>query len=108
MEEKKVKIAEDVFERVEEENLKKAEDALSKGLIEAAENLGVLTIIKSGLMTQLNIMGYNIWNKIREPKTISQLAEEISREFEVSYETAILDLEDFLKDLIENGFLVYE
>lgn len=108
MEEKKVKIAEDVFERVEEENLKKAEDALSKGLIEAAENLGVLTIIKSGLMTQLNIMGYNIWNKIREPKTISQLAEEISREFDVSYETAISDLEDFLKDLIENGFLVYE
>ncbi|MCX7991023.1 MAG: PqqD family peptide modification chaperone [Proteobacteria bacterium] len=103
-----VKISDDVFERVEEENLRQAEEALSKGIYEVAENLGVLTLIKAGLMTQLNIMGYHIWNKIKEPKTISQLAEEISKDFDVPYETALEDVKIFLKDLIDSGFIIYE
>lgn len=103
-----VKIADDVFERVEEDNLKSAEEAISKGMIEEAENIGVLTLIKSGLMTQLNIMGYHIWNKIKEPKTVPQLADEISKDFDVPYEVALEDVKVFLKDLIDNGFLIYE
>lgn len=103
-----VRISEDVFERVEEDNLKQAEEALAKGMFEVAENLGVLTLIKSGLMTQLNIMGYHIWNKIKEPKTVLQLAEEISKDFAVPYETALEDVKVFLKDLIDSGFVIYE
>lgn len=108
MEKMTVRISEDVFERLEEVNLKQAEEALAKGMFEVAENLGVLTLIKSGLMTQLNIMGYHIWNKIKEPKTVPQLAEEISKDFEVPYETALEDVKVFLKDLIDSGFVIYE
>lgn len=108
MENRNIRISDDVFERIEDDNLRQAEDALAKGLFDVAENLGVLTLIKAGLMTQLNIMGYHIWNKIKEPKTLSQLAEEISKDFEIPYETAFSDIVDFLKDLVDSGFVIYE
>ncbi len=108
MTEHTVRKSDDVFERVEEEMLKQAEEALSKGMIEESENIGVLTLIKAGVMTQLNLMGYHIWNKITGSVTIKELAEEVSKDFDVPFEEALEDLKIFIKDLIDNGFLNYE
>ncbi len=103
-----IKKAEDIFERLEEDMMKQAEEALSKGMYEEAENIGVLTLIKAGVMTQLNMMGYHIWNKLQDPKTVQALAEEISKDFDVPFEEALEDTKIFIKDLVDNGFLIYE
>lgn len=103
----KVSIANDVFERVEEEALKKVEDALNKGMFEEAENMGVLTLIKGGIMTQLNLMGRVIWDNFKTPITIEEVAKKISGEYKIDYDKCLIDIRDFVKDLISKGFLVY-
>ncbi len=101
----KVSIAEEVFERVEEDNLSQAEQAITKGMYEEAEALGVLTLIKAGIMTQLNLMGMNIWNRLKKPVTIEDVAKDISEEYGVNYEECFCDISEFVKDLLEKGFL---
>lgn len=101
----KFSISEEVFERVEEENLSQAKQALSKGMYEEAEALGVLTLIKAGIMTQLNLMGMEIWNKLRQSATIEEVAKNISEEYGVSYDECFGDVNEFVQDLLEKGFL---
>lgn len=104
----KINIPEDIFERVEEDNIKTAQECIEKGMIEEAENIGVLTIIRSGTMTQLNPMGKIIWDNIKELKTIEAIAEKISKEFNINYGECLKDIKVFIEDLIEKGFLIYE
>ncbi|MCX7770635.1 MAG: PqqD family peptide modification chaperone [Proteobacteria bacterium] len=104
----KIKIPEDIFERIEEENLKKAEELISKGLYEEAEDIGVMTLIRSGIMTQLNPMGKIIWDNLRTINTLNDLVEKISKEFNIDYESCFRDIKIFIDDLIDKGFIVYE
>lgn len=104
----KLVISEDVFERVEEDSFSKAKDAISKGMYEEAESIGVLTLIRAGIMTQLNLMGMNIWNMLKEPLSVEELAEKIGKEYDISFEACFEDVNLFVKDLLEQGFLKYE
>lgn len=104
----KITISPDVFERIEEDSLRQAEEAVGKGTFEAAEGIGVLTLIKAGVMTQLNLMGMNIWNKLKTPRTLDELAEEIGREFEAPCDECRRDVQEFVDDLAAKGFLIYE
>ena len=104
----KFKIPDDIFERVEEENLKIAEECIKKGMFEEAENIGVLTLIKSGIMTQLNPMGKVIWDNLKTLNTIESLAQKVSKEFDINFEECYKDIECFIKELIEKGFIIYE
>lgn len=104
----KYSISEEVFERLEEENLKQAKEAISKGLYEEAESIGVLTLIKAGLMTQLNLMGQEIWEKLRTPKSIDELSLLISKDYGIPAEECCKDIEEFVTDLFDKGFLKYE
>jgi GeoRSP system PqqD family protein len=104
----KLKIPEDIFERVEEENLKKAEDCIKKGMFEEAENIGVITLIRSGIMTQLNPMGKIIWDNIKTIDNIEEIAKKISDEYEINYYECLNDIKNFIEDLKEKGFITYE
>jgi|GEM_PF-5506824 len=104
----KFSIADDVFERVEEESLTQAKDALSKGLYEEAEAIGVVTLIKAGIMTQLNLMGMDIWDKLRTPITVEEISRMISSEYGISYDECFCDVNEFVQDLFEKGFLKNE
>lgn len=104
----KIKITDDIFERVEDENLKMAEEGLSKGMYEEVENLGVLTLIKGGIMTQLNYMGKIIWDAIKNSNTIEDICFKISKDFQVDYDECYCDVKDFIQDLVEKGFIIYE
>lgn len=98
-------IADDVFERIEEENLKLAKDALSKGSVSEAEGIGVLTLIKAGIMTQLNLMGLELWEHLKTPKSVDELAKIVSKVYQISEEECSKDIEDFVLDLYNKGFL---
>lgn len=104
----KIKIPEDIFERVEEENLKKAQECIEKGMLEEAENIGVLTIIRSGTMTQLNFMGKIIWDNLKNLNTVEDVAGKISKEFDINYDECFKDIKFFIEDLTDKGFLTYE
>lgn len=104
----KLKIPDDIFERVEEENLKQAQECIEKGMFEEAENIGVLTLIKSGIMTQLNPMGKIIWDNLKTLNTIESIAQKVSKEFDINFEECYRDIECFIQDLIKKGFITYE
>lgn len=104
----KYRIADEVFERIEEESLNQAKNAVSKGMYEEAEAIGVLTLIKNGLMTQLNLMGLEIWKKLRTPKSIDELTDMVSKDYGISAEECCKDIEEFVSDLVEKGFLKHE
>ncbi len=104
----KYSIAEEVFERIEEDNLIKARQQVSLGNYAEAESIGVLTLIKSGIMTQLNLMGLDIWEQLRTPKTVEEIAHMVSKDYGISYEDCYGDIKSFISDLAEKGFLIHE
>ncbi len=104
----KVRVSDDVFERIEEENLKEAQDLINKGMADKAENLGVITLIKGGIMTQLNLTGKAIWDVLKMKNSIEEIASLISKEFEVDFDTCLEDVKVFIQDLVDKGFVVYE
>jgi len=104
----KVKVSDDVFERIEEENLREAQNLINKGMADKAENLGVITLIKGGIMTQLNLTGKAIWDVLKVKNSIEEIASLISKEFEVDFDTCLEDVKIFIQDLVDKGFVVYE
>lgn len=61
----------------------------------------------NGLIT-LNELGKYIFELLAEEHTVQELAEKITREYDVALETALADTEDFLRQLREIGALVEE
>lgn len=104
----KIKIPDDIFERIEEENFKEAQAYIEKGLFEKAEDIGVVTLIRSGIMTQLNPMGKIIWDNLKSLNTITAVAQKISAEFDISYDQCFNDIKIFVEELVEKGFLINE
>jgi len=51
---------------------------------------------------ELNPAGALIWEALKEPKTLQQLADALCAEFGIDGETARVDAGDFLQELLEN------
>lgn len=68
----------------------------------------VMMNIDAGKYYGLNAVAMRIWELLIEgPKTVSQLRQQISNEFEIDMETCESDVLKFANMLIENG-IVYE
>lgn len=50
----------------------------------------------------LNPAGALIWNTLKQPSTLEELADQLVRTFEIERETALADAGEFLKELLEN------
>lgn len=58
----------------------------------------------NGLIT-VNELGAFIWNQLQEETTVDQIVEAIQEEYEVDWETAKADTEEFLEVLIQQQIL---
>lgn len=69
--------------------------------------VGAAAVKFNGLIT-MNELGKFIFDLLTEERTVQELAEKITGEYDVSLETAISDTEEFLQQLREIGALVEE
>ena len=56
-------------------------------------------------MLRLNDTGVLLWNKLKDGADEQDLARELTAEYDVSPETALQDVQDFLRQLQEAGCL---
>ena len=59
----------------------------------------------NGLIT-MNAVGQFLFQLLQEERTLEELARSVTAEYDVSYETACADCEEFLQQLREIGALV--
>ena len=92
--------------RLEEGMRELARERASKG--EAYEDLGVLTLMDGGTLHQLNLVGAEIWTRINSVNTLEKIAGEVAALFDADPETMEEDVEEFLRDLGEKGWVILE
>lgn len=69
--------------------------------------VGAAAVKFNGLIT-MNELGKFIFDLLAEERTVQELAEKITAEYDVSLETAVSDAEEFLQQLRDVGALVEE
>jgi len=89
---------------------------LEKGLHEMAwdrarkgeeyEDLGVLTLMHRGTIHQLNLVGAEIWTRINGINTAEKIAREIAELFDADPEEIGRDVERFLEESRERGWVL--
>jgi len=92
--------------RVEKRREKQALEALEAG--EEAPESGTVTLIQSGMMHQLNLIGGMIWQLCDGTRDLDGVVDELSSEFDVGREELRADVEAFVNDLSERGWLSRE
>lgn len=65
----------------------------------------VMMSIEAGRYYGLNAVGARIWELLEKPQTIQQLCAQISTEFDVDAQTCQIAVEEFTRDLIDNGIV---
>ena len=80
-----------------------------KELLESDEpsEKGYITLIESGTMHQLNYLGGRIWELCDGTRTLVGIADDLKGEFDIEEEELLTDVEDFVNELIERGWLSY-
>jgi hypothetical protein len=63
----------------------------------------VMMSIEKGAYFGLNPVATRIWDLIEQPKTLAELIQAITDEYEVSAEQAADDVQVFVADMIERG-----
>lgn len=89
--------------RVEKRREKEVLEALDAGQ-EAAES-GTVTLIQSGMMHQLNLIGGMIWKLCDGSRDLDAVVDELSGEFDVDRAELYGDVEEFVNDLVDRGWL---
>lgn len=87
---------------------KRREEAAVQAL-EAGEDIsgrGTVTLILSGMMHQLNLVGGRIWACCDGTRTIQQIAGELAGEFAAEPQELVADVEEFVTDLKHRGWLI--
>lgn len=92
--------------RVEKRREKEVLEALETG--EEAPESGTVTLIQSGMMHQLNLIGGMIWQLCDGSRDLVALVEELAADFEVDRSELREDVEVFVKDLEDRGWLTRE
>jgi pyrroloquinoline quinone biosynthesis protein D len=90
--------------RVEKKRQAEAFKALEAG--EDADDSGTVILLLSGMMHQLNLVGGLIWQQCDGEKTVHDIAESLSNEFDVEMAEVADDVVGFVKDLTERGWLI--
>lgn len=78
--------------------------ALENG--EDANDSGTVILIQSGMMHQLNLVGGMIWERCDGEKTLDEIADELAVEFAVERSELEEDVQAFVSDLTERGWLI--
>ncbi len=94
-----------VMWREEKEALAEARDALDRG--EDVGEMGTSVLFCGGTMLSLNLLGTEIW-KLCDGRNVAGIVAELLPRFEVEEEVLSEDVEAFLAELAEKGFITYE
>ncbi len=95
---------EDIFFRKEAETKKEVDELLQD---EEADDKGYITLIDSGTMHQLNYLGGRIWELCDGSRNLFGIVDVLSGEFDVDEEDLKSDIEDFIEELMQRGWLQY-
>ena len=90
--------------------LEKRREAEIVQALEAGEDVsdkGSVILIDAGTMHQLNLVGGRIWTLCDGERTVDDLIAELANEFEVDRAELADDVEAFVNDLMNRGWLAY-
>jgi pyrroloquinoline quinone biosynthesis protein D len=96
----------DIVWRIEKRKQQAVIDRLEAG--DEIEDEGTVILLISGMMHQLNLLGGMIWNLCDGTRTIDSVVFELQKEFDVTKETLQADVQEFIDDLVERGWLSYD
>jgi len=74
---------------------------------EDVSDRGYVTLIESGNMHQLNYLGGRVWEECDGTRDLNGIVDVLKSEFDIEEESLKSDVEDFIEDLIERGWLLY-
>ena len=95
----------DVMWREEDEALAGAREALDRG--DDIGEMGTSVLFSGGTMLSLNFLGTEIW-KLCDGRSAADIATELLPQFEVEEDMLRADVQAFLDELAEKGFITYE
>lgn len=94
----------EIIWRIEKRREEEVLTALEAG--EDVDDSGTVTLMLSGMMHQLNLVGGLIWQQCDGTKTVAEIAEDLGREFDVAKAVIASDVVDFVNELKERGWLI--
>lgn len=95
----------DVMWREEEEAFADAQEGLARG--EDVGETGTSVLFCGGTMLSLNFLGTEVW-KLCDGRSVAGIVAELLPQFEVEEGVLSEDVEAFLAELAERGFITYE
>jgi pyrroloquinoline quinone biosynthesis protein D len=95
----------DAMWREEDEALADAQEALARG--EDVGEMGTSVLFCGGTMLSLNLLGTEVW-KLCDGRNVAGIVAELLPQFEVEEDMIREDVEAFLAELAEKGFITYE
>ena len=90
--------------REEQEAARDAFAALEAGRDASGE--GTLLVVERGRITELNLLGGEIWKLSDGTRDIGAIIEELHTRFEVERDELACDVREFVADLVARGWLV--
>jgi pyrroloquinoline quinone biosynthesis protein D len=96
----------DIVWRVEKRRQQAVLERMAAG--EELADEGTVILLISGMMHQLNLLGGYVWNLCDGHRDLAAVVAELQQEFDVDAETLTADVQEFIADLLERGWLVYD
>ncbi len=96
----------DIVWRVEKRRQQAVIDRLEAG--EEIADEGTVILLISGMMHQLNLLGGYIWNLCDGTRSVEQIVSELQKEFDVDKTVLQQDVQEFVDDLLERGWLSHD
>jgi len=75
---------------------------------EAAREKGGITLIVSGIIHQLNLLGAEIWKLCDGTHTVAEIADILTTKYKDEVSLSAYDVQAFIADLLERGWLYIE
>lgn len=69
------------------------------------EDFGVLTLMMSGAIHRLNLVGAEVWTRINGVSTAEGIAAAVAPLFGADPEDMLMEVEEFLRDIEEKGWI---
>ena len=94
----------EIIWRVEKRREKEELEALEAG--NEGSDAGTVTLIQSGMMHQLNLVGGMVWERCDGNRSVVEIVDELAAEFDIARDELQVDVEAFISELGERGWLV--
>lgn len=94
----------DIVWRVEKRREAEIVQALERG--EDVAERGTVILIISGMMHQLNLVGGRIWSLCDGSRRRADVVRDLAAEFDVEHAELAEDVEAFIEDLRQRGWLI--